>query len=398
MSDRGSNPFEGFGFLGDLARMLGQQGPLNWDAARQFALMISTEGTPEPNIDPATRIRWAELGRIAELHVQSATGLDLTVAGRNVEVVAVTPGTWAQRTLDAYRPLYENLAGALRPPAPPPSAGSDDVPATLADAANNPEAMLSGLFQMLGPSLLGMSAGSMIGHLARRNFGSYDLPIPRPPSHEVAVLPATVDGFAAEWSLPVDDLRLWVCLSELCHHAVMRVPHVHAALDEQIRRFVAGFRAQPDALVDRFAALEDAGDPSDLQRLFGDPAVLLGAITSPEQQALVPQLDALVAVVLGYVDHTLDSAAPGLVSSATRIAEAVRRHRGDSGQADQFVEKLFGLALSRHQVERGHAFVEGVIERDPAGLDRLWRDARALPTPAEVDAPGLWLARLEYNA
>jgi len=134
--------------------------------------------------------------------------------------------------------------------------------------------------------------------------------------------------------------------------------------------------------------------------MFGDPQVLLGAITSPEQQALVPQLDALIAVVLGYVDHVLDHAAPRVVSAATRIAEAVRRHRTDAGQADQFVEKLFGLSLNRSQVERGAAFVEGVIERTggPDGLNRLWQDARALPTPAEVDAPGLWLARLEYDA
>lgn len=396
MSEPGplGNPFEGFGFLGDIARLLGQQGPLNWDAARQFALMLATEGTPEINVDPPTRIRWAELGRIAELHVQGATGLDLTVGGRAAEVVAVSPGTWAQRTLDAYRPLFENLAGALRPPTDGDAAGA----ALTADPAH-PEAMLSGLFQMLGPSLLGMSAGSMIGHLARRNFGSYDLPIPRPASHEVMVLGASVDRFAEDWSLPLDDLRLWVCLSELTHHAVLRVPHVHTALDEHIRRYVAGFRAQPDVLMERFGALEDgAGDASDLQKLFGDPAVLLGAITSPEQQTLVPHLDALVAVVLGYVDHTLDHAAPGLVSSAGRIAEAVRRHRSEAGQADQFVERLFGLSLSRRQVERGHAFVSGVIERQGRdGLDRLWQDARALPTPAEVDAPGLWLARLEYD-
>lgn len=28
------------------------------------------------------------------------------------------------------------------------------------------------------------------------------------------------------------------------------------------------------------------------------------------------------------------------------------------------------------------------------GLDRLWADEADLPTPAELDAPGLWLARL----
>ena len=29
------------------------------------------------------------------------------------------------------------------------------------------------------------------------------------------------------------------------------------------------------------------------------------------------------------------------------------------------------------------------------GLDRLWQSERNLPTPNEVDAPGLWLARID---
>ena len=29
------------------------------------------------------------------------------------------------------------------------------------------------------------------------------------------------------------------------------------------------------------------------------------------------------------------------------------------------------------------------------GLARLWTSARTLPTPAEVDAPGLWLERID---
>ncbi len=29
------------------------------------------------------------------------------------------------------------------------------------------------------------------------------------------------------------------------------------------------------------------------------------------------------------------------------------------------------------------------------GLRRLWNGERELPTPAEVDAPGLWLARID---
>ncbi len=44
----------------------------------------------------------------------------------------------------------------------------------------------------------------------------------------------------------------------------------------------------------------------------------------------------------------------------------------------------------------GAAFVDGVVERAGAeGLARLWASADNLPTPAEVDAPGLWLARID---
>jgi uncharacterized protein (DUF2342 family) len=39
--------------------------------------------------------------------------------------------------------------------------------------------------------------------------------------------------------------------------------------------------------------------------------------------------------------------------------------------------------------------VQGVIERKGEdALTRLWSDELDLPTPAEVDAPGLWLARI----
>src|SRR6516165_8783923 len=85
VSDPGEDPFRGVPFLGDLARMLQGQGPLNWDAARQFALMIATEGKAETNVDPAVRFRYQELGRIADLHVQQATGLDTVAGGRAAE-------------------------------------------------------------------------------------------------------------------------------------------------------------------------------------------------------------------------------------------------------------------------------------------------------------------------
>jgi uncharacterized protein (DUF2342 family) len=39
-----------------------------------------------------------------------------------------------------------------------------------------------------------------------------------------------------------------------------------------------------------------------------------------------------------------------------------------------------------------------VVERaGTSGLERLWSSAEVLPTPNEVGAPGLWLARIELD-
>ena len=386
----GEDPFRGVPFLGDLARMLQGQGPLNWDAARQFALMIATEGKSEQNVDPAVRFRYQELGRIADLHVQRVTGLDTVTLGRAIDIVPVTPGTWAQRALDAYRPLFQHLAGTL----------GAATAASAADAELEEQepglAMFGGLMQMLSPMMLGMSVGSMVGHLSRRSFGQYDLPIPRPASAEVHVVSATIDAFSEDWSLPIDDLRLWVSLQEIASHAVLSIPHVRAELESLLMSYVAGFQPNPDVLGDKLAALDptDTGGIADLQQVLGDPEVLLGAIQSPAQRALLPRLDALVATIIGYVDHTVDVAARGLVATAPRIAEAVRRRRVEADQSDVFVERLLGLTLTQAAVERGHAFVAGVLERE-GDLGRLWQSPDDLPTPAEVDAPGLWLARID---
>ena len=60
------------------------------------------------------------------------------------------------------------------------------------------------------------------------------------------------------------------------------------------------------------------------------------------------------------------------------------------------MERLLGLELTQAHFDRGAAFIAGVIERaGRPGLDRLWDSAETLPTPNEVDAPGLWLARLD---
>jgi putative hydrolase len=393
------DPFGEIPFLGDLARMLKAQGSIQWEAARQLAYATATEGQAEPNVDPAVRFRLQELARVAELHVQRATGLDTAVGGRSLELVPVNRTAFTSYTLDAYRPLFETLASSLGQVPQVGTGHALDLPEDV-DEDDPSFAMLRQILGMVAPTMLGMAIGSMVGRLARRSFGQYDLPIPRPVAGELFVLPGTINAFADDWSLPEDELLLWVCLHQIATHATLGVPHVRTELERLLRDHAGGFRPDPGALTDRLGHLDPSdGDAlSELQAVFGDPEVLLGAVRSEEQERLRPRLDALVAVIVGFVDNTVDMVSVNLMSSSGRIAEAVRRRRVEAGTDDAFLERLLGLSLTRQQVERGVSFVQGVLERGgDAALGRLWTSARALPTPAEVDAPGLWLARLEVD-
>lgn len=381
----GGNPFEGLPIFGDLAKMFVSQGPVHWEIARQLAQYIAIGGTAESNVEPLQRIRLEELVRVADLHVADATGLPTSTEG----IVAAEPvgrGEWAAATLQDYRTLLERLATSLASGTA--AGGGDPAPDPSVDFLGN-------LGQVLAPIMMGFQAGSMVGHLAQRAFGQYDLPIPRPPSNRLVVVPANIDSFATDWSLPVDDLRLWVCLNEVAHHAVLSRPHVRARLEELLTAYVSGFRPDTGGLEERFGEL-DPTDPGSFQTALGDPEALLGAIQSPEQRAMLPRIEALTTVVEGYIDHVMDGVGRRLITSYGALSEAMKRRRVERSEGDRFVEHLFGLELNQAQYDRGAAFVRGVVER--AGEDelaRLWVSARELPTPAEVDAPGLWLERID---
>ena len=227
---------------------------------------------------------------VAELQVANTTGLPVSSSGSGITIVPVNRGEWVQRSTPAYRELLEVLAGSLGQTMPlggmADDGGDDD------DDPSDPFAqMLAPLMQSLRPMMMGVTAGSMLGHLARRSFGQYDLPVPRPPSDELLVVVPNIDEFGDEWSLTKDDLRLWVCIHEVAHHAVLNVPHVRERLSRLLREYASSFQPDPSALESKLGRL-DLGDPSsldELQHVFGDPEVLLGAIQSPAQREILPQ-------------------------------------------------------------------------------------------------------------
>ncbi|MHB8293797.1 MAG: zinc-dependent metalloprotease [Acidimicrobiales bacterium] len=398
----GGGPFDLSALFGDLARQLSSGGALNWDLARQSAQWLATGGEPTANVDPVQRIRLEELARLAELTIGEATGL-ASLSGTALSLEAVTGPEWASRTIDDWKPHLEALAVALGSgptaledvPWGPQGAGlgQDVDPGGGMDLSQ----LIGGWAKALGPLLLGMQSGSMIGQLASRALGLYDVPVPRPPSGTLSVVAPNLARFSEDWSLSFDDVGLWTCLNEVAHHGVLSTPHVGRRVAELVGRYTGGFAVSSEALEDRLSGM-DPSHPESFQEIMGDPTRLLGAVQTPEQLDAQARLSAIVDALEGYVDHVVDRVGQRLVPSYPTLPEALRRRRSERGPGDEMAERLLGFQLTQPHFDRGRAFIAGVLERSgEEALLRLWESEQTLPTPAEVPAPGLWLARIDID-
>lgn len=395
MSDPDENAFAGLPFFGDMMKAISSQGPLQWDVARQIAMTTALNGnTAEANVDPADRIVLETLAPIAQLHVETHTGLSTNPTDHPRTLLVVNKSTWCHHTLEAYKPLFTTLASSL--------SGVDVMPkdSPELDSQDSMATMMAGLAKMMAPAMMGMSVGSMVGTMSQHAFGQYDIPLPREPIHQLLLVPSNINSFATDWSIPIDDVRMWVLIQELTAHAVLGVNHVRETISTTVRRYVAGFRPNPTAMFERMTGIEvTSSDPmAMLQKFLSDPSLILGAVRSKEQEALSPTLDAMIAAIIGYIDHSVDAVASRVLGGGSQIAEAVRRRRVESTSNDVFLEQLLGLRLTRQQLERGRTFIDGVVERSGNdGISQLFSAPGNLPTPSELDAPGLWLARLEIQ-
>jgi putative hydrolase len=382
--------------LGDLLRLMPAGQGFQWPLAFQLAASAAVGDDPDPNPDPRERIRLEELSAVADMHVADVTGMQTSPNGRPPRLVPTSRSEWARRTLETWRPVLEQLNTVAA--APPPAAAFDEpVPVAGDDEAAGDE--LGGLFSRWAgavmPMMIAMQVGSAVGHLARGALGQYEVPLAPARDDEILVVSANVATVTTDWSLRPDDLALWLSVHEIAHHSVLSRPHVAARLAELVVAHAESVRPDPEAL----QALMTRGDPNDLSsvmEMFSDPSALTAEAGANEVEFVRRQLDALVATVSGYAEHVTATVAERLIGPHAPILEAMRRRRLERGAGEQVAEQLFGLRLHQENVERGARFVKGVLERSgDAQLARLWVDEASLPTPPEVDAPGLWLARLD---
>lgn len=376
------NPFDA-GLLGDLLKVLsGQAGGSAWyESAKALALGVAAGEQPDTNTDPLERIALEQVADVAARHVGELTGQPVSAAG----LTTVGRGAWALAELDAWRPQIESVIEAQ-------SASAASSLAQLSGEDGQMPAMFGQLAATLGPMLLGMQFGSAAGHLGERALGSYALPLPWPSDAPLLLVPTNIAAFAEDWSIPLEEAQLFAVTRELAGQIIISSPAVAIRIIELLGAAMRDALGAQSSLLEK---LGSGGDPDMLASLMGDPEALMSELATPQGLESAARLTAVTTALAAYVDHVAATVAGRLTASHALLIEAWRRHRITDAKGEQAAGGLFGLDLSAAEVERGEAFVAGVIERaGEDGLARLLEGGAVLPTPAEVDAPGLWLERI----
>lgn len=343
-------------------------GPINWKLAAEVRKSLA--GSVEP-VEPLLAEEYGELVLAAQLRLDPVTHLDLSTPRR---IQPVDRATWAEkneRTFGyAIEPLSDKLAGGI------------------ADPGNPMAAMLA----PLGPAVLGMQAGSMVGFMSHRVLGQFDTGLLALDQDDLFLVVPNLEGFAVDHGLDAREVRMWAAGHEVIHHALLSLPWLRDRMAALLEDYYEDISFDPSRLTDALAKLDD---PSELEGMVGGPSGLASMLGAENDPAKLEPLQALVATIAGYGDYVVRKGLGDLLSSLTRLEEAEARRRAEPDQSEQFLQQLAGLALERHHAGEASSFFDEVERRWGAEtLPTVWESGTHIPSLSELTDPVGWAARV----
>ena len=355
-----------------------QSGPVNWDLARQIAVSALATGHRAPS--PVERSQVAEAVRLADLWLDPATPLPSGVTA----VEAWSRVEWVERTLPAWSALCDPVASRVV------GAMSEMVP----DEAAAQAGPLLGMVGQVGGLMFGAQVGQALAKLAGEVLSSTDVGLPLGPAGVAALLPDNVAAFGTGLGRPADEVRLFLALRETAYHRLFgHVPWLRQRLFDAVDAYARGIKVDKDA-IERAMAEVDPQDPESMQRALQggmfEPSV------TPEQQTALARLETLLALVEGWVDDVVATAADGRLPGADALRETLRRRRATGGPAEQIFATLVGLELRPRRLREAATLWRTLREqRGISGRDEVWKHPDLLPGGDDLDDPEGFVRRGE---
>jgi coenzyme F420 biosynthesis associated uncharacterized protein len=233
---------------------------------------------------------------------------------------------------------------------------------------------------------------AVLSILARRVLGQYELVLPSGGSGDVvAYVGPNILQMERTHQFKPSEFRYWVALHELTHRAQFQgIPWMRDYFLGLVEQLVESSKPQPGVMgrvIDEIGTRRSSGAP------IVDERGLFGLLGSPEQNAIVDKVQALMSLLEGHGHVVMDRVGADHLKSQARMSRVLKGRRQDKRTAAFF--RLTGLEMKMKQYKQGEAFVHAV-ERE-AGWEAVglaFRGAGSLPDLAEIRDPSLWLQRV----
>src|SRR3954469_9391179 len=353
----------------------GGDGPVNWEAAHEVARAVAARDG-DPSVTDAEQRQVAEALRTADLWLDRVTELPSATARSE----AWSRAEWVEKTLPTWKGIVEPIAASV---------AEALSTAMAAQAPEEMRSMIGGALPMvrrMGGAFFGAQLGQALGALAGEVVGAGDTGLPLLPAGRAALLPANIAAFGAGLGLDGDEVRLYLALREAAHaRLIAGVPWLRAHLLGAVEEYARGITIDAGALEEAVRSV-DPTDPEALQEALSSG--LFEPQNPPQQQAALERLEAALALVEGWIDEIVNSAAAATLPHREALRETVRRRRAAGGPAEHIFASLVGLELRPRRLREAAAVWAALTsERGVASRDALWAHPDLAPTAEAFEDP-----------
>ncbi|HEX7444127.1 MAG TPA: zinc-dependent metalloprotease [Acidimicrobiales bacterium] len=356
-------------------------GAVGWDTAERVAGWVgSRTRMPAPYRPDLLQAEFAELTEQAEELVATSTGLR-SAAGPARARVTDRSG-WVSANVASFQRLLGPHFDRLDP--------------SRLSEGNPVLSRLSGPLATAGRAATGAQMGVVLGWLSTRVLGQYDLLLTEEAADEqdlVYFVGPNVVALERQHGFEPREFHLWLALHEVTHRCQFTaIPWMRDYFVSLVEEGIGSLEPDPSRLA---TSLKRMTDEIRAGRNPLDDNGALGLVATPEQLEGLHRIQALMSLLEGHGDVTMDRAGAADIPSAAHFSKVLRARRKQSHGLARILQQLIGIEAKLRQYEEGERFIAAVEESGgPELLDHAWRGPEWLPSLEEIRDPSAWIDRI----
>ncbi len=364
-----------------------EQPPIvDWAIADRVARWAAGRTTTPASYRPAAMQRdFDEMTERAESLVAGATGLVVASKARGR---VIDRSAWVSANVASFQRLLGPTLAKL---------AERKATSPLSGVAPGLSRQLAGASR----SLNGAQLALVLAWMSTRVLGQYDLLLTDGVDEEhqdvVYYVGPNVAAIEARHGFEPSEFRLWLALHEVTHRAqFMAVPWLRSYFLSLVQDGLEPLGSDPRRMIDavRRAAQEIRAGRSPLRE-----SGMIGLVATDEQLAALQRIQALMSLLEGHGDVTMDLAGADAVPDAAHFAAVLQQRREQAKGAARLLQQILGLEAKLRQYAEGEKFVRSVEEAGGRRLfDRVWQGPEWLPSLTEIRDPAAWVRRVSPAA